>query len=680
MVGGLTVFIWPSLTPEPGWVGGLWWAFGLLALWMSRQRRAAHPAAVLGLASLMVLEVAGVILIQGWAIEGPGLPFMLIPLFAVGVLCRPADALALWGLSLICTFTLFILAPAQGVPPDPFHPSGLTRLAGLSLALTMATALGLTLGRALAAALQERERMFLRYRTLFNQVPAAVLLHRGDRLIDANDRAVRLLSAEGRRSLLAQPLSHWISPAFRAPFATRCEELDRLSATAGAAEMDFHLIDREGREHPVRATTARCSVDADAPLLTILSDERAHLALEASLRQAKEVAEATSRAKSNFVANTSHEIRTPLNGIIGLLNMVRDPATDEASRQRYLAMMADGAESLRGLLTDVLDLSKIEAGKLQISDEPLGLLSLIQTVADSHRVLAESKGLAFDLHCDIDANLWVLGDAQRVRQILVNLLHNALKFTASGRIRLSVSRRGDGLTRFEIEDTGIGIEAANQALLFQPFTQADESSSRSFGGTGLGLSICRRLVDLMGGRIGAYSRPGLGSRFWFELTLVPTHSPAPSPAARSASAVAVPPLTGRRILVVDDNPVNLLITGFVLERLAAEVSTAASGERALAAVAQAQQEGLPFDLICMDVQMPGMDGLEATRRLLHGEHGAPPFGGAIIALTAGSSHEEIDAALRAGMKAVLTKPLNEAQLLSVAHKLLHDAPRPHRAH
>ena len=385
----------------------------------------------------------------------------------------------------------------------------------------------------------------------------------------------------------------------------------------------------------------------------IVEDVTERRQAEQALATARDAAEAASRAKSAFLANTSHELRTPLNGMIGLARLAQDGRTDEAHRHQYLDQIVESAQSLAGIISDILDLSKIEAGKLQLEATRFDLGALLQTLQRSHATLAGARGLTLTLERAPGLGGAVVGDALRLRQVLSNYLGNAVKFTTAGGVVLR-ARRLDGATlRFEVQDSGPGISAEVQARLFEPFTQADQSTTRRFGGTGLGLAICRELATLMGGRAGVHSQPGAGSTFWAELPL-PMADAAP---AAPAPAAAAPSLPGAHVLMVEDIPVNMLIAVALLERWGVTVAQAVDGHEALAAVQNAAAAGHPFDAVLMDVQMPGMSGYEATRALRAAGQRVP-----VIALTAAALVSEREEALRAGMDDFLTKPIDAERL------------------
>ena len=390
-----------------------------------------------------------------------------------------------------------------------------------------------------------------------------------------------------------------------------------------------------------------------------------------ALREARDAAEAASRAKSAFLANTSHEIRTPLNGLLGLARMLQQPDLPEVTRRDYLDQMLDSAESLSGLISDILDLSKIEAGRLTLEAAPFGLRDLLTAMRTAYLTMAHARGLAFRVDVDNAVPAWVVGDVVRTRQILANFLTNALKFTEAGAIRMRVLCPSSDLLRIEVIDTGPGIALSGQARLFEPFTQADESTTRRFGGTGLGLSICRELATLMGGTVGVHSAVGEGSTFWAELPLVAALTPPPLPARTALAqwpnslsndapqARLNADLQGLRVLMVEDHPVNMMIAVAQLEQWEMEVAQASNGEQAVHAIVAAANIGRPFDVVLMDVQMPVMSGHEATR-LLRRSFSAEQL--PIIALTAAALISEREEALAAGMNDFLTKPIDAPKL------------------
>jgi len=434
-------------------------------------------------------------------------------------------------------------------------------------------------------------------------------------------------------------------------------------------------LERRGRRKDGSTFLARVrgrAIDPDRPAeggtVWIVEDVTERRQFELALARARDDAEAASRAKSAFLANTSHELRTPLNGMIGLTHLARSPDTPEPQRLQYLDQIAESAQSLAGIISDILDLSKIEAGKLQIEATVFDLGDLLRALQRSYATLAAACGLELQFELSDGVEDAVHGDAMRVRQVVSNFLSNAIKFTGRGHVRLAVSRPGGPETarvRFEVADTGPGIEETTRQRLFMPFTQADQSTTRRYGGTGLGLSICRELATLMGGEVGVESLPGHGSTFWAELPL-PRAAALPPPAL-PANARA---LEGARVLMVEDNPVNMMIAVAMLERWGVDVAQAHDGHEAVTEVHVAAAAGHPFDAVLMDVQMPVMSGHEATRVLRASVAGRQL---PIIALTAAALVTERDEALAAGMNDFLTKPIDAEKLLATLVRWRHHA-------
>jgi PAS domain S-box-containing protein len=462
----------------------------------------------------------------------------------------------------------------------------------------------------------------------------------------ARDEAIGRTSAE---------LGTWASPAERERVLAALREHGKITG------MRVTFSKRSGERIHMLMSAALCRIGDTDTIVVNARDLTAFDQAQEDLAAARDAAEAASRAKSAFLANTSHEIRTPLNGLLGLARLALRDDLDDAQRKVYVSHMLESAQGLSATMSDILDLSKIEAGKLDIEAAPFRLRGVLDAVQRSYQPVAEARGLVLELHTDAALPAVVSGDATRVRQVLGNFVSNAIKFTDNGRVQIRVTPQPDGCIRFAVLDTGIGIDEAAQQRLFQPFSQADQSTTRRFGGTGLGLSICRELARSMGGSVGVRSAPGRGSEFWADLPLARADESALERAAdRAADELQV--LRGARVLVGEDNAVNMMITLAMLEQWGVHVVQAGDGVAVVDAVERADRAGQPFDAVLMDVQMPRLSG-HAAARLLRERFGVrmPP----IIALTAAALVSERDEALRAGMRDFLTKPVNAERMRSV---------------
>ncbi len=433
---------------------------------------------------------------------------------------------------------------------------------------------------------------------------------------------------------------HHQKSRFRAYHMQQCEVLSHFAAQAwnrvAATEREIRL--RQAAEHAISTLES----------------------VQKELRVSKVAAERANQAKSIFLANMCHEIRTPLSAVISLSELVLQSQLKPEQRDLVSGSL-DSAEHLLQILNDILDLSKIESGQLDLEYQVLNLGDLVNQVLAGVAVRAEEKGLELKLNLDEKMSLWRTGDPLRLKQVLFNLLGNAVKFTPRGCVTLRVKQERGDLVCFAVEDTGIGLSSEQQEMVFGAFVQAEQSISRKYGGTGLGLAICRQLVARFGGEIWVESQPGRGSTFYFTASLPAMAMPREDSNVRRSADTE--PVRMLRILVAEDNRINQLVVCRQLELLGHATEVVENGFLAL----QRIQEG-EWDLVLMDMQMPVMDGLEATRQV-RGLKDPKLANVPIVAVTANALKGERERCLQAGMDAYLTKPLRQHELTKVLARL-----------
>jgi len=539
----------------------------------------------------------------------------------------------------------------QGLELDGFlyaAPTPTPRWVVAALASLIGLALVLAVGAGAIAQSNRRTRESeARFRTLFERSADPCFLLRDGKLIDCNLAAAQALGFRSGAELVGLSPAELAPPtqADGRPSKELAAEYMALALRDGVHRFEWDLRHLDGHPVPMRITLAKMRLDDSDALFATAQDISQTRELERSLRLASAEAGAASRLKSQFLANMSHEVRTPLAAIMGVAELGKDTKTVEEAKE-FFAMVGEAGQTLLSLANDLLDVSRLEAGRMRIEDGLVDVHALVTQSVSLVSAQAKAKGLTLETQFIPDEPVTVRGDRVRLGQVLTNLLSNAVKFTEVGGVTVHTMAL-DGVLRLSVVDTGVGLSEAQQARLFQPFSQVDESAARRHGGAGLGLALSRQIARLMGGELTMESAPGRGSTFTCTV-------PAPvveKEGARGAKQATTADLASLRVLVVDDNRVNQLLATSLLHKAGASTEVAENG---LMAIGRLERGPTDFDVVLMDVQMPELDGLETTRELRRRQQFEKL---PIVALTAHALEEERSRCLAAGMNGYLSKPI-----------------------
>jgi PAS domain S-box-containing protein len=574
----------------------------------------------------------------------------LVPVLALGVVLAAASPDRLY-LALAIGLTVLYLAP-------------LATTALVSRSLRRQLLLNSLQAKQMRAAARQ-------YRLLFEHNPQPMLAYaRGSLQIVAVSNSMVDRYGYSREEFLTMTIRDLSPPE-------ELEEVDRYIAAIGAdqsrglANHSRHHRFKDGTIIDVEVTSGDLVLDGRPCRIVLSQNVTERNRALAELAVARDEAVEASKVKSAFLANVSHEIRTPMNGVIGMNELLLDTALDEEQRS-YAEQVARSGEQMMAIINDVLDLARIESGRFEVDLADFDLRETIEQACAGAGPQASSKGLAFELALAAEVPARARGDSTRIKQVLLNLVSNAVKFTAEGSVVVGVSlmsrHGGDARLRFEVADTGIGVDPEALDRLFRPFEQADASTTRNYGGTGLGLAIARELVQRMGGTIGATSVPEVGSTFYFELELGTATAVAGQPRLREVprAFVLAPGERAPLVLVAEDNPVNQIVAVRELERCGCRTQVASDGAAALEAL-----DREPFDAVLMDCQMPGMDGFKATAELRRRERDdGKGRRTAVIAMTASAMKGDIERCLAAGMDDYISKPMRFTVLVDTLRRWL----------
>lgn len=599
---------------------------------------------------------------------------VVVPMIVAGVtgtwLCGPSLKRQLGSAAIATACVLFLdlmASAAMTVHPGPSHETGLTLSGGQMLVLLAAMVAALAMLGALfvwTTRMARRSGLQQMIEAIDAMSDGFALYDRKDRLVAWNARYAAVSSGFGAQLKRRRTMTDILREAMQAGAFGEMDDPDGWLAK----RIEVRKTLRQGPDVEVngRWFEVQHRPTSDGGLVTIVHDITTLKQDQIDLARARDEAEAANAAKSRFLANMSHEIRTPLNGVIGVAQALGNTSLT-LQQQEMLELIQSSGHTLQALLSDLLDIAKVESGRLEIQDEAFDLTRLVKEAGQLYRAGAEQKGLQFFVEVAPEVGGWMIGDVVRLKQILTNLVSNAVKFTEEGFVSLMVAeapaRDDRAMLRFSVDDTGIGFDCATRERLFSRFEQAGGGITRKFGGTGLGLAISRQLAELMGGELDCESAVGGGSSFMLTVPLQRVEAPV---VAEPAPAPVQPAAPGRRVrvLLADDHPVNRKVVEMVLAQIDADLTSVEDGLAAVRAH-QAQE----FDVILMDMQMPKMDGLTATReiRLHEAALGLPRT--PVVMLTANALTEHVAAAHEAGADRHLAKPFDAAELLALVTEL-----------